>query len=383
MRYEKIITTDFNNGEGIGVSIFVTGCPLKCAGCQNEDIQDPNKGTLYTSDTLEYIDSLLKDSEVDKHLSILGGEPLAPYNLDEVLTLCSHVRNTYPNKKIWLWTGFNMDEITRDDNKVCILDYVDYIIDGRYVESLKYSKDEAKGKYRGSSNQNLIDVKEYLSNNKKLEDEYTNMSKRVRGFEFVSTENKKDAKRVGIVKEDYKLPVRATKTSAGYDFYAPYNFDLKPQEQLLIWTNIKAYMPQGEMLILDTTSGNGTKKGVILANTIGIVDSDYYNNEDNEGNIGICLKNTKQPFRILGTKNIKVPVWTEIQDEDGDPCQEYVLQSLLVPAISNMEEENTIHFKRGDKIAQGVFVEFKTADNCNSEDTRKGGFGSTDNKEEV
>lgn len=144
-----------------------------------------------------------------------------------------------------------------------------------------------------------------------------------RGFEPV-VENKRKNKY-------YHLPTRGTKDSAGYDFYSPNEYLVKPNEIVKIWTDIKAYMQSDEFLMLNVRSSMGGK--FMLANTIGIVDSDYYGNPDNDGNIGIFLKNISEQTQII---------------------------------------------KKDDRIAQGIFLEYFIADNdhYNSE-IRKGGHGST------
>lgn len=145
-----------------------------------------------------------------------------------------------------------------------------------------------------------------------------------RGFELVSKEHKKTKN------EHIILPKRATKNSAAYDFYSNDECAVLPNQVVKFWTDVKAYMQPDEFLMLDVRSSMGGK--FMLANTIGIVDSDYYDNESNEGNIGIFLKN--------------------ISDE---------------PQIINI----------GDKIGQGIFVKYLITDNDKVTKTRKGGFGST------
>ena len=130
------------------------------------------------------------------------------------------------------------------------------------------------------------------------------------------------------------LPSRGTKNSAGYDFYNNYptDIEIQPYSKVLIWTNVKAYMQPQEVLILDVRSSIGIKKDLILSNTLGIIDADYYNNRDNEGNIGISIRNLSSTPVII---------------------------------------------KSGERIAQGIFVPFLESDNCNSDSERIGGIGST------
>lgn len=147
---------------------------------------------------------------------------------------------------------------------------------------------------------------------------------KVRGFEFISENN------IKVKDGEPKLPTRGTSKAMAYDFYAPTDYVVSPNEIIKIWTDVKAYMQDNEGLILNVRSSMGGK--FMLANTQGWIDADYYNNENNEGNIGIFLKN-----------------------------------------ISN----EIIHIRKHDRIAQGMFVPFLVADNGNTETIRKGGFGHT------
>ena len=148
----------------------------------------------------------------------------------------------------------------------------------------------------------------------------------MRKFELVKDEFKKNS----VV--SYKMPVRATKHSAGYDFYSPIDTVIEPNSMKMIWTDIKSEFNQDEVLLLCVTSGMG-KNGIMLANTLGVIDSDYYSNSGNDGNLG---------FRLYNFSN-----------------QDYVI-------------------KAGDKIGQGIFMKFLTVDDEQEiTNERVGGFGST------
>lgn len=145
MNYAKIDTCDFNNGDGIRVTLWVSGCPLQCKGCHNQQLWDKEYGAIFNENTKNQIIKLL-DNKYISGLSILGGEPLAPYNVNEVIKLCKEVKSIFPDKDIWLWSGYEWDKIRGTD----ITYYVDYIICGKFIES--------KGgnfKYFGSSNQRV------------------------------------------------------------------------------------------------------------------------------------------------------------------------------------------------------------------------------------
>jgi len=148
----------------------------------------------------------------------------------------------------------------------------------------------------------------------------------IRGFEIVSDEHRKHPNKQII------LPTRATSLSAGYDFYSPISIDIYPDEKAVIWTDIKSYMKNNEVLMLYVRSSIGIKRGLILANGTGIIDSDYYQNESNDGNIGICLHNISQGIQTI---------------------------------------------QEGERIAQGIFINYLIADNGNTENERVGGIGSS------
>lgn len=196
------------------------------------------------------------------------------------------------------------------------------------------------------------------------------MSKpKVRGFEPVSQETIKRMKDEiysnlqqypTYITDECILPQRGSKKSAGYDVFAPCDIYIKPGEKALIWTNVKAYMQEGEVLLADIRSSAGIKLDLMLANTVGVIDADYYNNPSNEGNIGICIRNLKPSMNLVGYNTIQV---------NG--------VSITIPQIQDLVEHNTIHIKKGERIAQLFFVKYFESDNCNSSTDRVGGIGST------
>ena len=145
-------------------------------------------------------------------------------------------------------------------------------------------------------------------------------AKRIRGFELI-----KGA-------EGAKLPERATEHSAGYDFFAREDVKLLPHTINIAWTGVKAYMPPDEVLKIYNRSSNTKKKGLMLSNGVGVVDSDYYNNPDNEGDIGFAFYNFTSEIVII---------------------------------------------KKGEKLGQGIFEKYMVADNDIHGGERVGGFGST------
>lgn len=148
---------------------------------------------------------------------------------------------------------------------------------------------------------------------------------RVRGFEIVKDEKRKHPQ------AEIQLPTRGSIHAIAYDLYSPIDVIIEPMEKQLIWTDIKAYFQPGEALIINVRSSMG-KHPVIMGNAQGWVECDYYNNPENDGNLGINLLNLgKEPYVI----------------------------------------------KKGDRIAQAMFIPFLVSDNCNTEEERVGGFGST------
>lgn len=159
MNYSKIRKYDVANGEGIRTSIFFSGCTLNCKNCFNNEIQDFKSGNEYTEEIENTLISYLKDDNV-VGLSLLGGE-VFQQDLDIILKLVKRVKKE-TNKSIWCWTGYTLEHLYRDKKSVEVLKYIDILIDGRFVEELK----DLKLKFRGSSNQRLIDMQKTLIKNK-------------------------------------------------------------------------------------------------------------------------------------------------------------------------------------------------------------------------
>ena len=157
MRYNKIRKTDIANGPGIRVSIFMQGCTFHCKNCFNSDTWDFDKGNEFTDDTINEILNLCSNSHISG-LSILGGEPMHPKNIDGTTKLSKLFKEKYPNKTLWIWTGFLYENIK--DNEV--FKYIDVLVDGQYKDELH----DFRLKWCGSSNQRVIDVKNTLKKKK-------------------------------------------------------------------------------------------------------------------------------------------------------------------------------------------------------------------------
>lgn len=147
MKIAAIVNNDLANGPGVRTSVFVSGCNLHCPGCHNKELQDFNYGTELTEETIEQVIECLTENGIKRNLSILGGEPLDPANIEGVTWLCQVVKERLPDTKIWLWTGYDFTE-----KKFCSIMYLlDVVIDGRFVEELKGGDHP----WRGSSNQKI------------------------------------------------------------------------------------------------------------------------------------------------------------------------------------------------------------------------------------
>lgn len=153
MRYNTIRQLDIANGPGCRVSVFVQGCSFNCPGCFNAVARDFDGGKDFTEDALESILELAKPEHISG-LSILGGEPLHSKNREEVIQLTRKFKEVYPDKTVWLWTGYLIEEVFED----LVDSGIDVVVDGKFVEELK----DLRLKYRGSSNQRVIDLKETI-----------------------------------------------------------------------------------------------------------------------------------------------------------------------------------------------------------------------------
>ncbi len=169
MKYAKIKKCDVANGPGVRVSLFVSGCNHHCKNCFNKEAWDFNYGQDFTGKEQEEILQDLKPEYITG-LSLLGGEPFEKENQEGLVPLLKKVKQTYPDKKIWCYTGFTFDKqilgemIEKEDRQATkdMINNIDYIVDGKFVEELK----DPKLRFRGSSNQRIIDVKKSLEQNK-------------------------------------------------------------------------------------------------------------------------------------------------------------------------------------------------------------------------
>lgn len=181
MRFASMRNLDISNGEGVGVSLFVQGCDRHCFNCFNPDTWDFNGGKEWTEETKNKFIKLIDRPYINR-ISVLGGEPLAEQNLDEVLSLIKEIRISFPKKTIWLYTGFrwnyimNYQPVETDDfdyieesyndglmeKRKQIISLCNIVVDGEYIDEQK----DLTLKWRGSKNQRVIDVKRSIAQNK-------------------------------------------------------------------------------------------------------------------------------------------------------------------------------------------------------------------------
>ena len=162
-KYAGINKNDVVNGEGVCVSFFIQGCPHHCPGCFNPETWDPTGGKEITQETVKEIIEAISANDIQRNFSMLGGEPLAPFNISATWQILTEVRLHYPSIKIFLWTGYNEEEL-KQYIKVCpelyaCLLLVNTIITGRFIEEEK----DLTLKLRGSRNQNIWDSRELVN----------------------------------------------------------------------------------------------------------------------------------------------------------------------------------------------------------------------------
>ena len=158
MRYNLIRKMDISNGPGVRVSVFMQGCSFHCKNCFNPETWDFEGGKEFTDETIEKVLELCSKEHV-KGLSILGGEPMHPKNIDATTKLAKTFKEKYPNKNLWVWSGFEFDKDLKGKE---VLNYIDVLIDGIYKDELH----DPTLKWRGSSNQRVIDVQKSIKEGK-------------------------------------------------------------------------------------------------------------------------------------------------------------------------------------------------------------------------
>ena len=156
MKYAGINYNDFAAAPGVSVTFFTQGCPHRCKNCHNPETWDFNGGKEFTQETLFELDKALDSNGIKRNFCIMGGEPLCDENLWLTDFLVGHVKNCHQNIKVYIWTGYTLKELLERQNTTIahILSTADYLIDGRYEDSLR----DTTLSMRGSSNQKIINL---------------------------------------------------------------------------------------------------------------------------------------------------------------------------------------------------------------------------------
>ena len=166
MNYSGIKYADMINGKGIRVSLFVSGCTHCCKNCFNMETWNEHYGSTFTiKEEDEILNYFRKYSTIVKGLSILGGDPTYPKNIEPLLKFIKKFKAEFKEKDIWIWSGFTWEEILEDDARSSLIKECDVLIDGKFVDELK----DLNLKWRGSSNQRVIDIQKTLKSGKVIE----------------------------------------------------------------------------------------------------------------------------------------------------------------------------------------------------------------------
>ena len=160
MNYEKIDKCSVSNGLGVRTVLWVSGCDIHCKNCHNQSTWDFNSGIPFTDDTMQEILCDLSKPYI-KGCTLSGGHPLDPHNAPKVLEIVKRVKMVFPNKDIWIYSGYEWENIIKDETLREILKYTDVLVDGAYVDELR----DISLPFRGSSNQRIIDVSKSLKAN--------------------------------------------------------------------------------------------------------------------------------------------------------------------------------------------------------------------------
>lgn len=173
MNYHNITYPDMNNGDGLRVCLWLSGCSHHCKGCQNPQTWDSNSGIVFDETAKKELFTELEKDYISG-ITFTGGDPLHKNNINDVFHLICEIKNKYPNKTIWLYTGYSWDEIWFPYNEIVTnhsqarferyitVKYIDVLVEGRFIEEQK----DITLKWRGSKNQRVVDVRETLKQNK-------------------------------------------------------------------------------------------------------------------------------------------------------------------------------------------------------------------------
>lgn len=164
MNYHNILHDDMRNGDGLRVVLFVSGCGHHCQGCQNPQTWPRDSGIEFDLEAKEEIYQQLSEDYISG-ITFSGGDPLNDSNVYDVLNLCKEINEKYPDKTLWVYTGFTWEEINHVENEFSVarkevLEYIDVLVEGRFVEALA----DVNYHWAGSTNQRVIDVCRSIEN---------------------------------------------------------------------------------------------------------------------------------------------------------------------------------------------------------------------------
>lgn len=162
MKFAGFMENDVVNGEGVCVSFWTQGCPHHCKGCHNPQTWDSTKGNELPENYVDKVIEKINRNGILRNLSILGGEPLCKENQDIVLNLVTKVRKTYPKIKIYIWSGYNFEDLICQEKVVDILNASDVLVDGKFVLEQR----DVTLHLKGSKNQRVIDLQKTLDSGK-------------------------------------------------------------------------------------------------------------------------------------------------------------------------------------------------------------------------
>lgn len=173
MNYHNILHDDMRNGQGLRVTLFVSGCNNKCTGCQNPQTWDTNSGIRFDVQARAEVFDYLNRPYING-ITLSGGDPFHPHNINEIYNLCKEIKTTYPDKTIWVYTGYTLEDIclpendmTTNDLKIdkllryAALQYIDVLVDGKFVKELA----DVNYHWAGSTNQRVIDMQKTMKQN--------------------------------------------------------------------------------------------------------------------------------------------------------------------------------------------------------------------------
>lgn len=326
MNYAEIKYSDVANGPGVRTTLFVSGCTHHCKGCFNEIAWDFNYGTPFTEETIQEILDSMKPDYISG-LTLLGGEPFEHNNQIGLLPLVKAVKEAYPNKDIWCFSGYLFDKDILEN--MCekwpetkeLLSYIDVLVDGKFVEELK----NLNLKFKGSENQRTILVQESLKENQVV---------LLFQITFQCTQQQNYSKKSYKKREDYitmqkmnikkllpeaVIPTYGSAYAAGADLYACMDAEttIQPGETQFIHTGIAMEIPEGLVGLVYARSGMACKKGLAPANKVGVIDSDY------RGEIMVALHNhANEPVTISNGERIAQFVLTPYITADFNEVDE-------------------------------------------------------------